>query len=312
MKTLLSVIIPTKNRKALLEVTLENIFRQTLPPDEVIVIDDQSDDGTYEMLSGQYQGRVIALKGEGKGPGAARNKGLGVATGKYIQFFDSDDLMTLNKLEDQVGLLEKTGRHMAYGPYIMAAYTEKGWEHNGLILNYHPINASLYQCMVRGWNIITQACLFSREVIDRVPAWDETLMTHEDYLYLYEVSKEVEEPVHSNQSATIYRQHHAQLTDDHTIDLQRAKNALNVLRKMEGEKQTILDAAFIKGRKYHTSKYAGIQNESHLFEKFSGIFSYYLYKGSQKWGRIQTKSDWQPFHGGLKDENIVHHYLDQL
>ena len=98
----ISIIIPTYNRAQLIGMTLDSIFAQTLPPYEVIVVDDGSSDGTKEILETHYGNRIIYLINKGKGPGAARNTGLSVATGNYIKFFDSDDWMSPNTLETQL------------------------------------------------------------------------------------------------------------------------------------------------------------------------------------------------------------------
>src|SRR6478736_2624457 len=103
-----SVIIPTFNRKTLLVKTLESIFRQSLPPYEIIVVDDHSNDGTLRFLEDTYAQRVVAITNRGKGPGAARNTGLAAASGDYIKFFDSDDVMTSNTLQLQSDVLGKS------------------------------------------------------------------------------------------------------------------------------------------------------------------------------------------------------------
>src|SRR5688572_24662883 len=113
----ISVVIPVKNRATLLPKTLTNILNQTLTPFEVFVVDDGSTDDIASVIS-QFDSRVFFLKNSRRGPGAARNEGLLASTGDYIQFFDSDDLMTRNKLETQAKLLNNTGADFVYGPYV--------------------------------------------------------------------------------------------------------------------------------------------------------------------------------------------------
>lgn len=88
---LFSVVIPTYNRKDLLEKTLQSVFAQTDRDFEVLVIDDGSTDGT-EALVTSFPAPITFLRQQNKGPGAARNLGLGVAKGAYVAFLDSDDL----------------------------------------------------------------------------------------------------------------------------------------------------------------------------------------------------------------------------
>jgi glycosyltransferase involved in cell wall biosynthesis len=86
-----SVIIPTYNRLELLRATLNSVFAQDVPVDEVIVIDDGSLDGTREFLE-SLGDQVRWLGQENCGPGAARNRGIEIARGEWIAFLDSDDL----------------------------------------------------------------------------------------------------------------------------------------------------------------------------------------------------------------------------
>lgn len=93
-----SVVIPTYNRKELLEETLDNIFAQDYQNIEVIVVDDNSTDKTLGMLEAyaKCEARLhYCLKplDSPKGPSSSRNLGAALATGDYIHFFDSDDLL---------------------------------------------------------------------------------------------------------------------------------------------------------------------------------------------------------------------------
>jgi GT2 family glycosyltransferase len=87
---LFSTIIPTFNRRDLLQRTLQSVVAEGAEP-QIIVVDDGSTDGTLEMLAG-YGPRITVLRQSNRGPGAARNLGLTAATGEYVAFLDSDDL----------------------------------------------------------------------------------------------------------------------------------------------------------------------------------------------------------------------------
>jgi len=92
-----SVVIPTYNRKPILEKCLQALERQTFDPDlvagyEVVVVDDGSTDGTVDWLhrhADQFP-HVRLLEQDHKGPAAARNLGVERATGDTIIFIDSD------------------------------------------------------------------------------------------------------------------------------------------------------------------------------------------------------------------------------
>lgn len=111
MKVKVSVIIPTFNRGNILGETLESVRAQTLTEWECIVVDDGSSDDTEELMK-TYQKmdpRFTYVKRpaeRNKGACACRNIGLEHAKGEYIQFLDSDDIISSNKLEEQVNRLE--------------------------------------------------------------------------------------------------------------------------------------------------------------------------------------------------------------
>src|SRR5687767_8992145 len=88
---LFSVIIPTFNRRHLLQRTLQSLAAQTCQEYETIIVDDGSTDDTSKFLAGLGDSaRVISQ--ENRGPGAARNAAAASARGDYLAFLDSDDV----------------------------------------------------------------------------------------------------------------------------------------------------------------------------------------------------------------------------
>jgi glycosyltransferase involved in cell wall biosynthesis len=85
---------------------IESALRQSLPPFEIIVVDDGSMDDTASALK-KYGNRISYQYQANRGVSAARNIGLSRATGDYIAFLDSDDLWDTRKLEVQVAVLKK-------------------------------------------------------------------------------------------------------------------------------------------------------------------------------------------------------------
>lgn len=97
-----SVIVPVYNTEAMLRTCIESLIHQTLQEIEMIFIEDGSTDGSPAVLQ-EYQeedARIRILYNErNMGAAGARNRGLAIAEGKYIQFVDSDDFIDLNALE---------------------------------------------------------------------------------------------------------------------------------------------------------------------------------------------------------------------
>ena len=94
--------------------TLESALAQTWPDKEIILIDDGSTDGSL-VVARRFEARGVRIVTQpNAGAAAARNHGLQLARGDYVQFLDADDLLAPDKLERQVRLLQQKGNdHIA-------------------------------------------------------------------------------------------------------------------------------------------------------------------------------------------------------
>jgi len=99
----ISVIIPCHNRASLVREAVESVLAQSLPPVEIICVDDASSDGTWDVLqalSRRTEGRVRLIRHEvNQGVAGAKNTGAAAATGDWICLLDDDDLLLPNALQ---------------------------------------------------------------------------------------------------------------------------------------------------------------------------------------------------------------------
>lgn len=102
---LVSVIIPFFKGVDWLQEAVESVLNQTYKNQEIIVVNDGSDEDVSAFLE-QYGDKIKYIYQENAGPGKARNTGLSFASGEYIALLDSDDLWLPNKLEEQIGFME--------------------------------------------------------------------------------------------------------------------------------------------------------------------------------------------------------------
>lgn len=119
MNELVSIIMPSYNTGRFIAETVNSVISQTYTNWEIIIVDDCSSDNTDEVIAPFLKDeRIKYLKNE-KNSGAAvsRNRALREAKGKWIAFLDSDDLWAPEKLEKQVGFMEKNGYHFSYTNY---------------------------------------------------------------------------------------------------------------------------------------------------------------------------------------------------
>ena len=108
-----SVLIPAYNCADTVRATLDSVLRQTLPPFEIIVLDDGSTDDTSAILS-SYQPRITVILGKHEGAAAARNALCAHARGDFLSFLDSDDLWHPKYLETRCSAFEQHPEAVAF------------------------------------------------------------------------------------------------------------------------------------------------------------------------------------------------------
>jgi glycosyltransferase involved in cell wall biosynthesis len=109
MKPQISVVIPSYNSAAYLPDAIDSALNQTMPPLEVIVVNDGSTDETPQILD-RYRGRIVSITQENRGLSGARNRGIMAASGDLIAFLDADDFWLPEKLEKQLACLAEHPR----------------------------------------------------------------------------------------------------------------------------------------------------------------------------------------------------------
>ncbi len=113
---LVSVIIPTHNRLSMVSRAVESALDQTYGRLEVIVVDEGSNDGTFDRLKRHPDSRMQIIRTDHRGVSAARNAGLSKAAGTFVAFLDSDDVFHRRKLEICV-------RHLLRYPELAFVHT---------------------------------------------------------------------------------------------------------------------------------------------------------------------------------------------
>lgn len=126
----ISVVIPAYNLERHLKRMLLSLQAQHFSDYEVIIVDDGSEDATYEIASGfvACDKRFKVVSQENRGVSAARNNGMDLAKGEYLIFFDGDDFIPENSLKDLYDAISEADGDMVVG--IMEIYNDGEYEVN--------------------------------------------------------------------------------------------------------------------------------------------------------------------------------------
>lgn len=101
----ISVVIPLYNKKNAIEDALDSVFNQTVLPDEIIIVNDGSTDGSEKIVELLNHPLVLLIHQKNEGVSAARNKGINKAKNEWIAFLDADDVWMPNYLKEITDLL---------------------------------------------------------------------------------------------------------------------------------------------------------------------------------------------------------------
>lgn len=176
MSPRIAVVIPTRDRAAVLRRALDSVLGQTAPPAQCLVVDDGSSDGTEALVRQCYPG-VTYLKQPPRGVSAARNLGIRHAAADWVAFLDSDDCWMPGKLEKQVRALHGTG--------YAICHTEEIWVRHGRRVNpmrkHRKRGGWIYRHCLPRCVISPSTSMVRRDVLESVGGFDEALPACEDY-----------------------------------------------------------------------------------------------------------------------------------
>jgi len=203
----LSIVLPTYNSSEYLVDTISSILDQDYSDFELIIIDDHSTDDTESVLSSFNDDRInyIRLDKNHGGPSRPRNIGISAASGEYVAFFDSDDIMASTKLSKCVDILNRFSN-------VSLVFTDaykvdsQGNTYSGTLLqDYEGLRSKLKSAIsancylidrVNSYKLLfienfipTSSVVVRREVIDLAGKFDESLTNGDDRDMWYRITK---------------------------------------------------------------------------------------------------------------------------
>ncbi|UJP64166.1 glycosyltransferase family 2 protein [Mongoliitalea daihaiensis] len=212
-KPFFSIILPVFNRLDKIPLAIKSVLNQSFKDWELLIVDDQSWDGTFEYLRElSYDQIKIFRTAKNSGPASARNLGIDRSRGTYIVFLDSDDQYHPDFLSKMIALIKGANPDTkfywsGYRFVFKDKVVEKFWK--------PPIIHSTYQTFLRNLHTGTNSGLIiSKEILLDVGGFDESLLAGEDTDLLLRLSQKGTFDMCPEYLIDIYVEHDDRLSKD--------------------------------------------------------------------------------------------------
>lgn len=175
-----SIVIPCYNCEAFIGRAIESVFNQTFKDWELILVNNNSTDGTQHILLDYQQShphKIKVLQELKKGAPAARNKGLAQAKGQWIQYLDADDELLPEKIANQLNIIKSEDVDFIAGDATLITLSngEERYSKRGIYIEDYWIALAKSQLG------ITSANLYRKDSLLAIGGWDEQLKSSQEY-----------------------------------------------------------------------------------------------------------------------------------
>jgi glycosyltransferase involved in cell wall biosynthesis len=216
----------------MLEEALDSVFSQQFDEVvEVIVVDDNSQDKTSEMVSQKYPEVHLITLQQNVGVAAARNQALSIAKGRYIAFLDSDDLWEKDYLKIKISALEGQDKSFTVSNILVWNTVNNEKQIRVLKPDLEKYTSPLHHLMVGNFIHIPSCVVFPRQVLQEVGLFDERIKRGEDADFYARCLIADYTPVFTNQPLAIQRKHSQGQSTDVKNQEQRIQNRLFMIQK---------------------------------------------------------------------------------
>lgn len=215
---LVSVLMPVYNGAKFLPYTIENILNQSYPNIEIIIVDDGSLDNSYSIACsyiGKTNRKIIVISQPNLGAGVARTKAFKESSGDYIMYMDSDDLISSNKIELQVKILQKNDIYTLVSSewdFFYKDIKEATFPMRPIYKDYlHPVDM-LIEMLNKGEMMQTSTWLMSRKLIECIGDWDSRFTINDDGVYFSKALVNASKVCFCQGAYVYYRRGHSSLS----------------------------------------------------------------------------------------------------
>lgn len=228
----LSVIIPNYNKATYLYECVESVLRQTLLPDEIIIVDDCSTDESGSIIENFSKNNNLIhafyLK-ENMGVSSARNIGLRYARGRYVTFLDADDFYgNVDKLKNEMELIRNYGEDIvAYSQLLFA--DEAGHIKKGITCKKKEyLVGNIYKKMLLGrfdFPALARDYCVKKSIITELGGYNEERNLYEDLELIIKIAEKYSFYC-TYETGTVYRQATGGLSSQKADAHKKARNAI--------------------------------------------------------------------------------------
>jgi len=181
LRPTVSVILPAYRITAFVAEAVQSVLQQTRQDHEILVINDGCPDtDNLEKALAPYRERIRYIVQSNGGPGAARNRGLAEAAGRYVALLDGDDRWLPTYMEEQLAGMERDEAIDLLYP-------------NSEVFGGGPLDGTLsrgaeewqgvatIETLVKGTSVVNNVAMFKKEIAQRVGGWDPEMRHAEDF-----------------------------------------------------------------------------------------------------------------------------------
>lgn len=176
-----TVVVPTYDRRELLERAIDSVAAQTRPPERIVVVDDASPKPVEPFVTDRYDDAALAVEvirhEENRGAAAARNTGVKAAQTEYVAFLDSDDYWDEAKLDAQISAIEAEDVGLVY-------CDQRVVEPDGTVRSSEKElpDGDVWPALLNGWTAPnTSTLVFDRDTFCNLGGFDTDLDSCQDH-----------------------------------------------------------------------------------------------------------------------------------
>jgi len=238
MHLVVSILIPSYNSELYISETLDSVLSQTYTNWECIIVDDHSTDNSVKIINSycqKYPKKFKLFSNPHKGACAARNYAFEKSTGDYIQYLDADDLLTSDKIEQQIKLLYNKN-HEVLASSRWDFFYDSSDNHSVercIYKNYDNPLILLSDIWTKGEMMANSTWLTHRQLIYKAGTWKKELLINQDGEFFCRILCHAKSVVFSPIGKVLYRKQNPKSITGGKISYEKALSMLNSYKDYE-------------------------------------------------------------------------------